>query len=281
MSDQASNPLSKYFRHPQIYLKLPGAGRHWPHDSLELPGTGELPVLAMTAKDELVVKTPDALLNGQATVDVIQSCCPSIKDAWATPLTDLDAILIAIRIATYGNEMDFVTVCPHCGSKNEHVADLGYLSSLIKCPDFDETIKVDGMEIFLKPITFKDFNESNMKTYEEQRIIAVVQNESMPEAEKIMRFHQLFKSVLDMTVRQVSSNVAAIKLDDGTVVENKDHIAEFFTKCDRPIWNAVKDKLKEFNDTSALRNIPIKCDNEECEKDYTAPLVFELSSFFG
>lgn len=281
MTTQATNPLSKYFRHPQIYLKLPSNGRWWSKDSLDMPPTGELPILAMTAKDELIVKTPDALLNGQATVDVIQSCVPAIKDAWQLPVTDLDAVLIAIRLATYGNAMDFASVCPHCGSKNEHVADLSYLLGNINCPDFDQTIRIDGLEIYLRPITFKEFNENSIKTYEEQRIISVVQNESISEEEKLSKFHALFKNVLDMTVKQISNNVAAIKLDDGTVVDNRDHITEFFTNCDRPIWNAVKDKLKEFTDSGALRNIPIICDNEDCKKEYVTPLVFELSSFFA
>jgi hypothetical protein len=34
----------------------------------------------MTAKDELMFKTPDALLNGQSTVEVVKSCIPAIQD---------------------------------------------------------------------------------------------------------------------------------------------------------------------------------------------------------
>jgi hypothetical protein len=61
----------------------------------------------MTAKDELMLKTPDALMNGQATVEVIKSCVPSIKNPWHMPSIDIDTILIAIRIATYGENMEF------------------------------------------------------------------------------------------------------------------------------------------------------------------------------
>jgi hypothetical protein len=62
--------------------------------------------MSMTTKDEITLKTPDALLNGQGVVNVIESCCPAIKDAWAMPSIDVDATLIAIRIASYGNQMD-------------------------------------------------------------------------------------------------------------------------------------------------------------------------------
>ena len=42
-----------------------------------------------------MMKTPDALVNGETTVEVIQSCMPNIKDAWKIPVIDLDVILIA------------------------------------------------------------------------------------------------------------------------------------------------------------------------------------------
>ena len=79
-----NNPLTKFFRQPAIYLKLPSNGAFWPNDAIELPLTGEIPVYPLTTKDEIILRTPDALLNGEGVVEVIQSCCPSIKDAWQT-----------------------------------------------------------------------------------------------------------------------------------------------------------------------------------------------------
>lgn len=103
---QSTNPLASFFRQPKIYVSLPSKGMFWTKESLEMTENGELPVYAMTAKDEIMLKTPDALISGQATVDVIQSCIPAIKDAWKMPSIDLDTILVAIRIATYGEKMD-------------------------------------------------------------------------------------------------------------------------------------------------------------------------------
>ena len=78
-----SNPLSKYFRQSKLYISLPSQGKHYPAGAIDFPESGEVEVYSMTAKDELLFKTPDALLNGQATVDVIQSCIPAIKDVQA------------------------------------------------------------------------------------------------------------------------------------------------------------------------------------------------------
>ena len=115
-----ANPLSKYFRQPAIYMDLPSRGKYWPDGTLDLPVTGKLAVYPMTTRDEITLRTPDALMNGTSVVDVIQSCCPSITNAWRMPSVDVDAVLIGIRIASYGNEMDFDTRCPYCKAENKH-----------------------------------------------------------------------------------------------------------------------------------------------------------------
>ena len=54
-------------------------GRYYPQDVYTPTETGEIPVLPMTAKDEMAFKTPDALINGQSTVDVIRAVCQTSR----------------------------------------------------------------------------------------------------------------------------------------------------------------------------------------------------------
>ena len=95
-----NNPLRQYFRQPAIYIKLPSQGKYYPPGTLNSSVTGEYPVYPMTAIDEITYRTPDAMFNGQATVNVIQSCVPDIKDAWQMQAIDMDTVLVAIRIAS-------------------------------------------------------------------------------------------------------------------------------------------------------------------------------------
>ncbi len=277
----SSNPLFKHFRQPQIYLRLPSQGRWYEPGSLDMPVTGELPVYAMTAKDELTLKTPDALLNGQATVDVIQSCLPNIKDAWKVPSVDLDAILIAIRQATYGPRLELMSLCPHCQTKNEHDINLQSVADQIVLQDFESTIKIKGLEIFLKPQNYKDFNKTSLENFEQQRVLNVVNDTTLSDEEKLIKFNLLFKKLLELTVSTVSKSVGAIKTEDGTLVEDTAMIDEFFVNCDKEIWNSVKQRLEQMGEQNPLKNIPLVCENEECLKPYTTPLLFETSSFFA
>jgi hypothetical protein len=275
----SSNPLFKHFRQPQLHIKLPSNGKWYPSGALEPSVTGEYPVYAMTARDELTLKTPDALLNGQSTVDVIHSCVPNIKNAWGMPAVDLDAVLIAIRQATYGNALEFVSLCPHCQQKNENAVDLGILAERITCPDFSRTVSVDGLEIFIKPQNYKQFNQAGIENYEQQRIIQLVGDKTMEEEEKLARFDQLFKKLLNLTVEQVTKSVAAIRVDD-TTVEDSTQIDEFFRNCNKTVWEAVKSRLEEIGEQNPLKKIPVTCEHETCAKPYETPLLFEMSNFF-
>jgi len=52
---QNSNPLSGHFRQPSIFLKLPSEGRYWQPNSINLPANGEVGIMAMTTKDEIML----------------------------------------------------------------------------------------------------------------------------------------------------------------------------------------------------------------------------------
>lgn len=275
------NPLQKYFRVPKIYIRLPSEGRHYPMGAYEPTPTGEIPVYSMTAKDELLLKTPDALISGQSTVDVIQSCVPNIKNAWEMPSIDIDAVLIAIRQATYGNRMDFTTICPHCKQKNEHSLDLGNLFTRITSPDYSKTVQVGKLEFMFKPQNFKSINDASKETFEQQRLLTVVANDQLSESEKTEKFNAMFSELLNLTVKQISDAVAGIKTDTGELVQNPAFVHEFFKNCEKHIWEAVKDHIGKISESMATKKIDLTCENDQCLKPYTSPLIFEQSSFFG
>lgn len=278
---KSTNPLAKHFRQPAIYLKLPSGGKWWPKEALDLPPTGEIAILPMSARDELTLKTPDALLNGQATVNVFESCCPEIKNAWAMPAVDIDAVLIAIRQASYGTAMEFFSLCPHCGTRNEHVVDISVLGAQITCPDYDKTLTVDNLTFYFRPQTYEQFNKTGIESYDQQRVIEVVGDTTLDEKDKLDKFAELFSKLLEKSIELVSSSVSAIKMSDGTVVDNREQIIEYFMNCPKKVSDQIEAHLKSLGEHNPLKNVDVKCDNEECLKEYKTPLIFEQSTFFG
>jgi hypothetical protein len=281
MTSLSVNPLAKHFRQPAIYIKLPSNGRWYPEGAVEIPVTGEIPVYPMTARDEITMKTPDALLNGSSTVHVIESCCPNIKDAWKMPSVDLDTVLLAIRLATYGKEMDFTAICPHCQTTNEQAIDISVILSRITPVDYATPVQVPNLEIILKPQSYEDYNKNNMLNFQEQRIMQVVASTELSEEEKTAQFDSLFQKLIETGINQVGKSIAGIKLEDGTLVTNQEYIHEFLDKCDRSVWEAIKKQLDSIKDSTTYDKVTLTCVNPECSKEFVTPFVFEQTNFFG
>jgi hypothetical protein len=282
MSGQSTNPLSKHFRQPAVYIKLPSNGTWYPEGTIDIPVSGEIPIYPMTARDEITLKTPDALLNGTSTVHVIESCCPAIKNAWKMPSVDLDPVLIAIRLATYGKEMDFTTVCPHCETINELGVDISViLDKITPAVDrYKDTVKLNDLEIVLKPQSYEDYNKNNMLNFQEQRILQLVQNADLDEEQKTKQFDELFQQLIETGINQVGKSIASINLADGTSVTDQTYIHEFLDNCDKAVWEAIKAKLEDIKRADTYNEVTVTCLNTECGKEFKTPFVFEQTNFF-
>jgi hypothetical protein len=278
------NPLHKYFRQPKLYVSLPSNGRFYPQGALETTENGEYPVYSMTARDELTFKTPDALLNGQATVDVIQSCFPNIKDAWAMPSIDMDALMIALRIATYGENLELEVKVPGTDIEKTFSLDLRILLEQVSSHTYVDSINYQGMKINIRPLTYREFTKTALKTFEEQRILTLVNDEKMDEGEKLQRFATSFKKLTDITVTTVTQGIASIEVD-GETISNQNFLQEFVANADKDLYGAIMDHLEAQRDQHTIKPMKVTTTEEEREAgapdEYEVPISFDASNFFG
>ena len=279
-----TNPLQKYFRQPKIYLRLPSSGNFYPPGSLEKTETGEYPVFSMTAKDELIIRTPDALLNGQATVDMIQSCIPNIKNPWMIPSVDLDAILIAIRIATYGERLDVTTVIPGLDENRTYETDLRLLLDRLLSQAFDPLIEIDSnLKIYIRPLTYKEFTQNAIKSLEEQKILSIVNDDRLDDSQKLSMFSDSFKKLTDLTVNMVIQSVDKIVIDDQTVSDPA-MIKEFIDNADKMFYKKIIDHLEAQKEKFSIPPFTVETTAEDraagAPNTLQVPITMDSSNFF-
>lgn len=279
------NPLANYMRQPKIYITLPSKGEYWPAGSLEMTETGELPVYSMTARDELLFKTPDALMNGQAMVDVIQSCMPNIKNAWNTPTLDLDTILIAIRLATYGEHMPFFHKIPKIEEEVEYTIDLKILLEQQQHNQWIEQVPItDNFIICVRPLTYKHMTQTGIKTFETTRILNMVNDDNISDEKKLEMFNVSFNNLTKVTVDLMSESIFKIITPDGVVTDHK-HIADFVANADKDVFEKVQKHLNELKKQNELKPLEFTTTEEQqalgAPAHYTVPVNFNNSDFFG
>ena len=280
-----SNPLNKYFRQPTIYVSLPTGGDYPPH--VVTPSkTGEFGVMPMTAKDEMAFKTPDAMINGQATVDVIKSCVPNLKDPWKMVNYDTDTVLLAIRIATYGETMSINYTVPITNETQEHTVNLpALLEEAGKAIIEDYATTSKGFKIKIQPLNYKTLTKIQIARFEQQKIYGTIDNSALSADEKQSAFAKSFETLNAVNFSLLLDSISEVTTPDGETVTDRLQIIEFCNKADTKTITEIQDKLSTLRVQAQIPPIKIKATDAQIKKGVPAtfevPLTFDSSNFFA
>jgi hypothetical protein len=268
-----------YFRQPAIYTRLPSNGEFWPPGSLEMTDNQEFPVYPMTARDEITYRTPDALFNGSAVVSVVQSCVPNIKNAWVMPGVDIDAIMIAIRIATFGHDMPIGSRCPACGNEDDYTTDLRMVNETIVAGDYHRTLKLGDLELYFRPLNYKQINANSLAQFEQQKMMANIEAAADASQEiKSRTMSEALKNLTDVTMRALAHSINIIRTPT-SLVNDPEQIEEWVNNCDRKTFATVRDFVLDLRKHSEIRPLHIKC--HKCGHEYEQPFTLDMTSFFA
>ena len=286
MENSNTNPLEKYYRQPAIYVKLPTGGRYYSKDVFTPTETGEIPILPMTAKDELVFKTPDALMSGQATVDVIKSCVPNMLDPWNMVNYDTDAVMLAIRVATYGETMDIRYQVPVTLEEQEHTINLpSILESINKLKIDDYTTTSKGFKIKVQPLTYRQIAKVQVAKFEQQKMIGTVNDSNLTEEQKQTAFSKSWEILNTVNFGLLVDAIGEITTPDGAVVTDRQQIIEFCNKADTKTVKEIEQKIQGLKVQAQTPPLKIKATEEQIKKGvpttYDVPITFDQSNFFG
>jgi hypothetical protein len=231
----------------------------------------------MTAIDEITYRTPDALFNGEAVTGVIQSCVPSIKNAWATPSIDLDTILVAIRIASYGHEMEIGTKCPKCGEEHDFNLDLRTVIDNFRPADYAATLKKGDLEFYFRPLNYREINETSQEQFSEQKILNILPDSGLTDKERIQQINELIVKITDGTISALSKSISSIRTDD-VIVTDEQQIHEFLDNCPTAMFTAIRDAAVAKRQAGSMKPLKLTCSH--CNKQYDQILTLDLSNFF-
>jgi len=281
-----SNPLQKYYRQPAIYIKLPSGGRYYPKDVFTPTETGDIPILPMTVKDELAFKTPDAMINGQATVDVIKSCVPNLLDPWKMVNYDTDAVLLAIRIATYGETMDISFRVPGTDEEQSHSLNLpALLEDLGKANIEDQTTTSKGFKIEIQPLDYRTLTKIQIARFEQQKMYGTIDSSAMTEEQKQTAFAKSFETLNIVNFSLLVDSIKSITTPEGNTVIDRAQIIEFCNKADTKTITEIQEKLSDLRLQAQIPPLKIKTTEDQIKKgapaSFEVPVTYDNSNFFG
>lgn len=277
MESTRESPLKKYKRQPKIFINLPSQGQFYKSGVIADDNSYELPVFSMTANDEILYKTPDALINGEATAKNIQSCIPSIKNPWELVTLDVDTILLAIRLASYGPTMSLNSKCKHCGEENKYDLELqnyiDHFNSLI----FKNEVYIDQFLFKIKPLTYREYTEIQKRSVSLQRALRIQAPKIEDEEQKNQFVDQCLTDIAKMTLDSIMLSVVSIEVDS-EVETDRNEIISFLNENDRSIFSQLKKHLDQEAEKWQIPEQKVMCG--ECEKEYKIKITLDQTDFF-
>jgi hypothetical protein len=275
-----TNPLSQYFHTPKAYAQLPTRGKFYTSDFLTLAVNGEIAVYPLTAIDQIMLKTPDAMLNGDALLSVFRNCVPGVKDPKKLVEPDINTLLVAIRIASSGPTMEVDTKCPSCGKEHNFGIDLSVFIETQSYVDGPCYVEIDGaLQVFLRPYNFEQRNLQLLNEVEQARSIRTLEETDTTDAEKISSVTKQVSRMAQRTLDIMAMSITEIKIiSSGEMVTNQEYIQEFVKGIPTTSANAIIDKLKELNKTGIDTETSFQCDG--CSHTWSQSIDFDPTSFF-
>ena len=276
----STNPLTNYLRKPEIYVKLPSGGKWWPPGSIDIPPNYELAVMAMNGHDDMSMRNADGLMNGASSVGVIQSCVPNIKNAWVGPTMDIEYLFVAIRIASYGNEMESEGKCSECKESTAFIIDLSAILAGMQFPTFDQPIQIGELFVILKPASYQLTNLTSQQVFEKQRALLTVQSSDLTIEQKEKILQDTIAKLSELTISKLIEYIDHIVLPDGTKVTEREFLLEFIDQADRKSFDQLRKGIEEKNAQYRAPDLPFVCSNPECNHENTVRFEFNPSNFF-
>jgi hypothetical protein len=277
-----SNPLQGYLRSPKLYVLLPSGGKFSNIESIS-DISQELPIYPLTSMDETLLRNPDALLNGESMAKVITSCT-GIQNAYELTANDVDVILLAIRYATYGNDLEISTPCTECNATVEKTVEIEPILETIEVLEDSYMVTLDNnLRCYLKPYTLRDSQKAALSAFRETSELNTLINAEADEMAKLTTFNKSFQAMADLNIEILSNAVVkviipAIEDTEQVEVTNKNHIEEWVRGISKQHADVIIDELNVINELGVQREVEATC--EACTNTFKTKIEFNPSNFF-
>ena len=281
----SANPLHRYFRRPALWVKLPTLGKWYTNGEVDFNDRQEVEVYGITAIDEIMLNTPDALFNGHALETVIVSCVPGVKDVKSLSQPDLDAIFVGIKSATNSGKFEITRNCVKCQHENTFEIQCNHLlDNMTYVEDSDTVVDIDNeIKVHIKPYDFAMRSMLIVRQLEERKVLSSIEEDTTIESnlEKADLFAKSIEKMSRLTFRLVADSITSVELrgKDTQFVVDKNHIAEWLTNINKSTADTIISAVAALNQLGPSKISKAHCDN--CEHQWDETLNFDPALFFS
>lgn len=257
-----NNPLLEKLKLPGRIFQLPSKGYLYTSGELnQSVHNGEIHVHALSALDEISMKNPDLLFSGKATDEVFKTCISDIEKPLDLFGKDVDAIMLFLRIVSYGPIYSIETKHT-CKDAKIHTYNINLEEILNKMTYLDPTmlndlyiVKLDNEQVVkLQPLRYKHVIEILQKNQNKKDLTA----EDMKD--------NLMTNLLNLIV----------SIDD---ITDKNLISEWIKKAPTQFISKIASKVENSSDKWGC-NFLLEVTCKDCNEKFYIEVPVNPISFF-
>lgn len=297
------NPLIADFagKVGSILVELPTAGAFY-GPGMFLPGTDptKLAIMPISVVDEINFKDPFKIVSGMAVLEMLSKVAKILRPSELCKI-DVDLILIAARVASYGSKLDVTVRCQNmmavksdadgnellgpCGESVDLKIDLNRIISQFQNVGTVEqwqTTLPNKQIVQLMPMPYTSVVRGMMEVANQAK--EAKQLELQHKDKDIYEVSKLHESTMDkaaqLQVLLMIDSIASVRTTTGTVVSDKRQIAEWLRTVPVQWILSISDMLNE--KTKLLEGYGMtsyKCPS--CSFKNELPVNMDMTSFFS
>lgn len=277
--EQQVNPLKQYFRAVKMYMQLPSGTTYYTPDIVSFTDKGEVAIYPMTGKDEIALKNPDALLNGEALIEVLVSCVPAVKNPRMLLTNDIDALITAVRSATYNDSLETQINCPKCNHPNTYKLDLQYALDNMTMLEEEYVVNLDsGVSVFLQSYRFPEILKNLHAQFERNKLARAIESQTLSDEQRSGIFRKAFREMAVTKFDLMGSAIIKVVDEANNVnVTDKKFINEFLQNIDKKSADKISDMIDEINEVGIKRTFTATC--EKCQHQWESDIDFNPVNF--
>lgn len=268
------NPLSQYFRTPALHVALPSGGKFYPKNAIDLTADNQYPILPLSRQDELIYLSASSQYTSSSIASIITSCVPNIKDVWKMPAIDVDALLVAIKIASQGPVLEAKTVCTNCETENKTNVDLNQILNQFQAPDYNQPKILQDLKIYFRPISYQQANDNIAAQIGDEDLFDAI-DENADDQTRTEKIDLLLAKIRELSTDVLAKHILYIELPHSRV-DNYSHIFEWLSNCDRQIYLQLQQHIVDIKNQTEVKPLEITC--ASCGTHYQQSYSLNLAS---
>ena len=297
---------------PSVTVALPTGGR-WSKKEVFAEGVDplDIPVGVLGILAEQNYRDPWLLLSGEAIPRMFKSVCPSIIKPNDLCDLDLETILLASRLVSYGPKLELTHKCEQRVDKelegeegeapdivdapcdhennveidiNEHILRYGVIEDKVVAEKFVYTLNILNQKVHLCPMpyhrTIEQMKEGVAQEKQMNSLSEVKLEDLIIDSEAIGRYTRVIDMASSSAIENIASCIHSIETTTGDLVDGDEFIRQWLRAL--PVEEA-KGITKQINEITkwTLSHSEIKYTCEACGSENTFRLELDANRLFG